>query len=489
MILMNRKITYYLCFLAGVLLSACQNKPENAALVDTYPAIFPDYTEVTIPVEIAPLNFAMQEPVERLFAVLEGDNGGRIEVTGREYVDIPINKWKELLSGNKKGNLKVTVSARKDGKWQQYRPFPIHISEYPMDYGLVYRLIAPGYEVYSHMGVYQRNLSDFTQTALIENTLISASCVNCHSFLQADPENLSLHIRGQHGGTLLKTNGKTDILDLKTTEAVGRGVYPYWHPSGNYIAYSMNDTRQVFHSAAGKRIEVFDLSSNLTVYDVRNNRVLTTPLLMTDDFETFPAFSADGQSLYFCLSDRRNLPDAYEDVRYNLCRIAFDPQTGAFGNEIDTLVYAAEMLKSVSFPRPSYDGRYIMYTLSDYGNFSIWHKEADLWLLDLQTGETRALEKANSHDTESYHSWSSNSRWFVFSSRRQDGLYTRPYIASIGEDGQESKPFLLPQKKPSYYQTSLYSFNIPEFVAAPVELDIRDAERKIRSGERLRMKE
>ena len=60
-------------------------------------------------------------------------------------------------------------------------------------------------------------------------------------------------------------------------------------------------------------------------------------------------------------------------------------------NRIDTLVHAAEQHKSVSFPRPSYDGRFLCYTLSDYGQFSIWHHEADLWLLDLTTGESRII--------------------------------------------------------------------------------------------------
>lgn len=50
------------------------------------------------------------------------------------------------------------------------------------------------------------------------------------------------------------------------------------------------------------------------------------------------------------------------------------------------------------------------------------------------------LKEVNSSDAESYHSWSSNSRWFVFSSRRDDGLYTRLYIAHASPDEQIGKP-------------------------------------------------
>lgn len=467
----------------ALLFPSCDETVKNVREVGEYPAIYPDYTGVTVPATLAPLNFTYRSEADRMEVTIQGAKGGEINVQGKNIV-IPSGKWKKLLADNRGGELKVTVVVKQDGQWNRYLPFPVYVSEYPIDYGLVYRLVAPGYEVYSRMGIYERDLSGFQQRAILENTLIPGSCVNCHSFRQTDPGSISLHVRGSHGGTVLKQQGETNILDLKTPETLGRGVYPYWHPSGRYVAYSQNDTRQVFHAREDKRVEVFDLSSDLTVYDVVNNKMLTTPLLSSDDFETFPAFSPDGTSLYFCLSDRQQLPAEYADVRYNLCRIDFCPETGRFGEKIDTLVYAAEMNKSVSFPRPSYDGRYVMYTLSDYGNFSIWHKEADLWLLDLRTGENRPLTEVNSPDTESYHSWSSNSRWFVFSSRRDDGLYTRLYLASIDENGKVSKPFRLPQQDPARYDPSLYSYNIPEFVSAPVELNVQKVGKDLLSGKR-----
>ncbi len=469
---------------ALLLFVSCGETVSNPQPLAGEPALVPDYTAVTIPVGLAPLNFTLSDAFERINAVIEGEQGGRIEVQGKEDIQIPVDKWKSLLEANKGSEIRITVAVKQAGKWGAYAPFPIYVSSEPIDYGLAYRLIAPGYEVYSKMGIYQRRLADFKQTAILENTLVPGSCVNCHSFRETTPGQMSLHVRGTHGGTILQTEGKTAMISLKAAETGIGGVYPYWHPSGRYIAYSQNSTRQVFHAASDKRIEVFDLLSDLVVYDVTTNKLLTSPMIQTKDFETFPAFSPDGKSLYFCLSDGKEMPAEYQDVHYNLCRIDFDPSTGTFGNRVDTLVNAATMGKSISFPRPSYDGRYLMYTLSDYGNFSIWHKEADLWLLDLQTGETRALDEVNSPDTESYHSWSSNSRWFVFSSRRQDGLYTRLYIASVGADGKVTKPFLLPQQKAEVYDMSLYSYNVPEFISGPVELDVRAAEQMILSSER-----
>lgn len=111
----------------------------------------------------------------------------------------------------------------------------------------------------------------------------------------------------------------------------------------------------------------------------------------------------------------------------------------------------------------------MLYTLSGYGNFSIWHKDADLYMIDLSTLQSYPLEAANSDDVESYHSWSSDSRWIVFSSRRMDGLYTRPFIAYIDGKGQACKPFLLPQKDTDFYFRFMKSYNIPEFITGEVK--------------------
>ena len=96
------------------------------------------------------------------------------------------------------------------------------------------------------------------------------------------------------------------------------------------------------------------------------------------------------------------------------------------------------------------------------------------------------MSEANSADTDSYHNWSSNSRWFVFSSRRDTGSYTRLYIAHFGEDGKVGKPFMLPQRNPAaYYDDLFYSYNVPDFVTGPVPLDRIRAQKAINSPERV----
>ena len=79
------------------------------------------------------------------------------------------------------------------------------------------------------------------------------------------------------------------------------------------------------------------------------------------------------------------------------------------------------------------------------------------------------MDGINSDDTESYHSWSSNGRWMVVSSRREDGNYTRPFIAHIDEQGRSTKAFALPQADPEYHRLFMKSYNIPEFMRGSVK--------------------
>ncbi|MDR1222745.1 MAG: hypothetical protein LBL07_07710 [Tannerella sp.] len=328
------------------------------------------------------------------------------------------------------------------------------------------------------MGIYRRNLETYAESVVYENKMSGYNCVNCHSFCERNPDRMLFHLRSGHAGMVLIDGDKIDFLQTKTDRTISPLVYPAWHPSGRFIAFSVNSTTQNLHPT--QRVEVFDRASDVVVYDIEEQTVLTAPPIFSkSNFETFPAFSADGKTLYYCSGTACLMPDSIQSLRYSLCSISFDPESKTFGHTVDTLYSAAETGQSVSFPRVSPDGNYLMCTLSSCGTFPIWHKDADLYLIDLKKGEGKPLDTVNSDYADSYHSWSSNSRWVVFSSRRLDGLYTRPFFVYINEKGEAAKPFLLPQKNADAYYTELMkSYNIPEFVTGEIKNRSRAISRK-----------
>ena len=99
------------------------------------------------------------------------------------------------------------------------------------------------------------------------------------------------------------------------------------------------------------------------------------------------------------------------------------------------------------------------------------------------------MQEVNSDRAESYHNWNSNSRWFLFTSRSEDGLYTKVYFSHFDAQGKASKPLLLPQPHPkTYYRRLMYSFNTPDFTSHPVEIDARATGKRIENEHRVATK-
>lgn len=455
---------------------------DNVIYHDRIPNITPDYAGVTIPPNIAPMNFSVREDGNFFRIDVEASNGTKLSVTSRNgKVRFPEREWKELLENSRGDEIEIRVFSSKRGEKviNGFSPFHMQVVNDPVDPYLVYRMIHPGFYSWYRMKIVQRNLESFREESLIENQLLDHNCINCHSFNQNDPGKLLVHIRGSRGGTYFIDGDEIKRTELKTEDMPAGATYPSWHPSGKYVAFSSNIVRQSFHAHPDKYIDVYDLTSSLILYDVENNEILhITDHEMAEYNHTFPCWSPDGRYLYFARTKRFDEEIDAENIRniyYDLARIPFYPESRSFG-EAEIVFNASEINKSASFPKISPDGQYMIFTLHDYGTFPVWYKEADLYLLDLQSMEYARMD-INSDDTESYHGWSSNGKWIVFSSKRKDGLSARPYFAYFGAPGKTGKPFVLPQKDPDLYGKMLKSFNLPEFVTGKVTAGPRDFKR------------
>jgi hypothetical protein len=239
--------------------------------------------------------------------------------------------------------------------------------------------------------------------------------------------------------------------------------------------FSTNIIIPAMHSLDNRRMEVYDTASDLCVADFDGGHMFTFPAYSREDvFETFPVFSADGASVYYCAAPAGKLPAQLEQMRYSLVRIPFDSENGTLGSPADTLWSGPAHQASACHPKASPDGRWLLFTVADYGTFPINHRECDLALMDLQSGNLLPMEAVNADRSDTYHSWSSNSKWFVFASKRGDGMFGKPWFSHVSPDGMVSKAFLLPQKDPHFYDHMLRSFNVPDLGNAPVPFDARE---------------
>lgn len=468
-----RKI-YYLTVLL-LLCASCSGIVVEKSC-DEEPDIFPDYRDVTVPCNIAALNFAYLGGEDCvLFAdgsMLRPSDGGKFR--------FPRKMWRRMMD---RDSVCLTLAVRREGVWTALKPFHIYVSKDEIDPYICYRLIPPGYQSWQHMGIYSRDLTSYSEQPVFTNRLSGGNCVNCHTTCKGNPDRAVFHARAEYGGTMMIRDGKVEKLDTKTDSTISALVYPYWHPEGRYAAFSVNSTKQSFFSHDPNRIEVFDSASDVVVLDTETMEISWSPLTRdAGRCETFPCFSPDGKWLYFCSSATpEQMPRDYASAKYSIFRIPFSD--GVFGDSLETVFDAEAMDRSASFPRISPDGRFLAFTLHSHGNFSIWHKDADLWLTDLQTGVSGPMEAFNSEDVESWHCWSSNGRWMVFSSRRDDGLYTKPYIGHIDADGKARKPFLLPQRDPlDFYASLMMSYNLPDFTTGQGSVSQRRLSDVMKSG-------
>jgi Tol biopolymer transport system component len=384
------------------------------------------------------------------------------------------------------------VWGKKKGEWLSFKPFEIRVAKEPIDEYLSYRLIEPTYVAWSFMEIAQRNLTSFEETQIFNNEITmndraKGQCINCHSYQNYKTDNMLFHVRLSNGGTVIVNDGKVSRVNMKRDYTISGGVYPAWHPTAKLIAFSTNLTRQAFHTANDNKIEVYDLASDMILYDVTTDSVT----IVSNDpelLEVYPTWSPDGKYLYYCKSvplpeemRDKDIRTTYPKVQYNLYRRSFDLATHNFGDE--ELVYdAASSDKSVTLPRISPDGRYLLFAQGQYGCFHSRHRDADIVCIPMDkfSGTPLTVEAAsfvdlsalNSKDnSDSYPTWSSNGHWIMCASRREDGNYSRVYF-SYFNNGKVEKAFLMPQEDPEHNTFLLKSYNRPEFMVEPVRISV-----------------
>ena len=466
----KRDLYTYLVIAILTLLTACTPTPHDVKQSSQEAEIYPDYKDVTIPVNIAPLNFIVKgaEAVEV--------KAGNLTVRSRGgNVKFGIREWRRLLEENE--TIDVQVTALRNGQWTAYKQFYWYVVRDSIDSYLTYRLIEPGYSVWNRLQIKQRCVESFEEDELADYNLQENRCMNCHTPSSQNPLLSMMYVRGEGGGAIFNQNGRLRKLNIKTPDMVATSTYFGFSPSGRYIVFSCNVVVPAVQGLAQKRLEVYDTESDIYVADLEKNVIIHSQLLCdSTQLETFPTFSPDGKYIYYCTSPKVELPQDYKSLKYVLTRIPFDEATGAIGTKVDTLFTE----RSVCHPRVSPDGERLLFTVQDYGTFPIWHKEADLWMLNLKTGMIDTLQVVNSDMSDTYHSWSSNSRWFVFASKRDDGLYGKPYFCYVDRNGKVHKPFCLPQQVPTFYDNCLKSFNAPEMVKGKIPFNAVDVANALR---------
>ena len=322
--------------------------PATSEAVADHPAIYPDYVDVTIPCNIAPLTFEIKEKGDEYVTRLTA--GADEIILGGSNVCPPLDEWQAMLATAKEGSVKVEVFVSDNGRWKAYKPFAYNVSSDTIDPYISYRLIPPSYVCYEALTISQRNLTNYDEKVIYNNMLgqteSEGSCINCHAYKNYRTDNMQFHVRQLNGGTFFVHNGEPRKLNMATDSTLSAGVYPAFNPVYDVVAYSVNKTGQIFHTRNSNKVEVQDVASDVIIYNPVSNTV-TNVSNNPNDLEVFPWWSPDGRTLYYGSAHFEVIDTAnsvmkeeiirYRDIKYDILRRSWNPDHTSLAPSIQSL--------------------------------------------------------------------------------------------------------------------------------------------------------
>lgn len=312
-------------------------------------------------------------------------------------------------------------------------------------------------------------------------------CGNCHSFADnGSILGLDVDYGNDKGAYGIIPVAEEMVLDdekiitwadyARNDDELTFGLLSRVSPTGRYVISTVKD-RSVF--VAVPEIEFsqlfFPIKGILVVYDRETKQFAALPGADDSEFvQTNAVWSPDGTEIVFArakahfssrleqlnsaIVDEKDVPEftvERKPFRYDLYRIPFNDGKGGTP---EPLVGASRNGRSNFFPKYSPDGKWIVFTQAD--SYMLLQPDSELYIIPAGGGEARRL-RHNTARMNSWHSWSSNSRWLVFSSK-VNTPYTQLFLTYIDEDGNDSPPVLLER-----FTSPDRAANIPEFVRLP----------------------
>ncbi len=475
---MKRRRLIYKILLVGVMMGMMGCK--NATPVGT--AVYPDYgKDLVLPCNIAPLNFHINNNGTRRHRVhvticdSTGNALDAITIKTRGKVKFPLRTWKKItaLAAHHRGSLNVRIDTA--------APFVWTISTDSIDPYIIYRSGPFDDNPGGRLQVYQRSTQDFEHKLLIDNALTDNNCMNCHAVGAGNAARMVVHIRGAHAGTLVIHADSALKITIPAAYDF-RLSYPAHNPVHPYIAFATTKIAPFGYVNPHRTQDlVADYGGRIVLYDTRRDRIFTAPTLSDPAYQyTFPTWSPDGRTLYFCRTATVNLdsltPENEKETlaafRYDLYKIDFNPDTDTFGTP--EIVYPVSRHHvSAAMPAVHPSGRYILVSALLMGSHAS-QNQGDIYLIDTEKDTIRALDELNSPDGEAAAGWSVDGNWVVYRSKMQNGSNSALYIAHFECDsagGHFSTPFVLPERNSYYYNRNTRMQIFPVFSRTPSPLN------------------
>ncbi|HZL11674.1 MAG TPA: tetratricopeptide repeat protein [Prolixibacteraceae bacterium] len=331
---------------------------------------------------------------------------------------------------------------------------------------------------------YSGNIAGGKPQKVLDNIPV---CANCHSFSKNGLIAMDIDYANDKGSYIIATLKDTVNLtfdkiitwsDYKREDGGHTyGLLSQVSPNGKYVLSTVKD-RSVFVAVDNLEYSqlFFPIKGIIAVYDRETKKFYELPGASDKTYvQSNPNWSPDNREVMFTRANRYisskidnsesvllNLEDVKEfvsgqkDFKFDLYRIPFNEGKGGQAIPVPG---ASNNHKSNFFARYSPDGKWVVFCQSE--NFMLLQPDSKLYIMPAEGGTPR-LMKCNTPNMNSWHSWSPNSKWLVFSSKIK-GPYTKLYLTHIDENGIDSPPVFLENMA-----FDKRAANIPEFFGAKV---------------------
>jgi hypothetical protein len=343
----------------------------------------------------------------------------------------------QIVSGDRRSSDIVTVT----------------IDRVTFDDRIVFRMVEPLFNPKQDAVIMSMTLSEGEPKMFCK---IGKTCIGCHAH------------NGEGSLLNLKRNNDRRFIvarSLKGSDSFQQYVFGEFSflslsPSGRHAVFARNSLSMI--EIKKTFIDPFDMTyvaGELAIFDMTANTV--KPLAGADDKEyvnDMPSWSPDGETIVFC----RYKPNMKEN-RLNPVTIYTIPFGDGDGGDPEPLLEKAPG-PYCYFPRYSPDGRFVSFVCGDASKGYFARNRSDIWLYDIERKKLRKLTCNMPDMMNSWHAWSTDGRWMVFSTKRSAGNLTSLYLVKIEKDGADH-----PAVKISYHDR--YKVNLPYVVPGDVGLD------------------
>ncbi|HWR54757.1 MAG TPA: tetratricopeptide repeat protein [Bryobacteraceae bacterium] len=308
------------------------------------------------------------------------------------------------------------------------------------------------------------------------------TCANCHSFSR-DGKTLGMDLDGPQNDKSMYAIAPLaphtsirdeDVIVWNTFPGMLPGrrtiaFMPQLSPDGQYATATLNEEVFVANFKDYRFLQVFYPTRGIVAcYSRATGKIQALPGADDPSYvQTNAVWSPDGSYLVFSRAkatdpypEGRKLAEYANDpneppIRYDLYRIPFN---GGRGGKPEPIAGASRNGMSNSFPRVSPDGRWIVFVQSRNGQ--LMRPDGQLYIVPAEGGRARRM-RCNTPLMNSWHSFSPNSRWMVFSSKGESP-YTQMYLTHIDEKGNDTPAILIENAT-----AANRAVNLPEFLNVP----------------------